>query len=45
MSKAVEIEFASLDELITNIKLAFQTPSNKVNFRERARIVPDLSIG
>ena len=39
------MEFASLDEFMANIKLVFQTPSDEVNFRGRARIVPDPSIG
>jgi hypothetical protein len=33
MSKATEAEFASLDELIAEIKLVFQVPSGKVNIR------------
>ena len=45
MSKVAEIEFASLDELITNTELAFQTHSSEVNFRGRAGIVPGLAIG
>lgn len=45
LSKTAEIEFVSLDELITEINLAFQVPSGKVNFRGRARIVPDQSTG
>lgn len=45
MYKATEIKFASLDKLITNIKLMFETPLSKVNFCGHARVVPDLSIG
>ena len=44
MSKAAEAEFASLDELIAEIKLVFQVPSGKVNFRGRAKIASDSSM-
>ena len=43
--KAAEVEFASLDELITNIKLVFQVPSGKVNFHGQTKIMQDPSTG
>ena len=42
--KAAEIEFASFDDLISEIKLAFQVPSGKVNFRGQTRIPSDPSV-
>jgi len=43
--KSAEMEFASFDDLISKIKLAFQVPSGKVNFRGRTRILLDPSMG
>ena len=43
--KAAEMEFTSFDDLISEIKLAFQVPSGEVNFRGRTRISLDPSMG
>jgi len=43
--KLAEMEFASFDDLISEVKLAFQVPSGKVNFHGRTRISLDPSMG
>ena len=43
--KTAETEFASLEDLLSEIKLAFQVPSGKVSFRGRTRVTSDLSTG
>ena len=39
------MEFAPLDKLLSEIRLAFQVPSGKVYFRGQARIMLDPSLG
>jgi len=39
------MEFATLDDLMSEIKVTFQGPSGKVNFRGRTRIPSDRSKG
>jgi len=39
------MEFASLDELMSEIRLAFQVPSGKVKFRGQATVALEPSVG
>lgn len=41
MVETPEIEFNSMDEFISEIKLVFQVPSGRVNFNGQTRVTLD----